>query len=111
MVKFSPEPIDRTFHALADPTRRAIIARLGGAGDLSISELARPFPVTLPAIMKHLDVLTDAGLVKRTKTGRTVACRLEPEPIRAAMAWLAHYQEFWNDNLNRLTAFVEQDDD
>lgn len=111
MVKSYPAPLDRTFHALADPTRRAMLARLGEAESLSISELADPFPVTLPAIMKHLDVLTDAGLVARSKTGRTVACRLEAQPMQAAMAWLAHYQRFWSDNLDRLAALVEQDDD
>lgn len=111
MVKYQAATLDRTFHALADPTRRAILARLGDADSLSISQLADPFPVTLPAIMKHLDVLSDAGLVARSKNGRTVACRLEPEPMQAAMAWLAHYQRFWSDNLDRLAALVEEDDE
>jgi DNA-binding transcriptional ArsR family regulator len=111
MVKFSSEPLDRTFHALSDPTRRAILARLSEAGSLSVSELAEPFPVTLPAVLKHLDVLADARLLKRSKTGRTVTCRLEPEPMQSAMAWLARYEQFWSENLDRLAALVERDDE
>ena len=76
MVKYQEEVLDLTFAALADPTRRALLARLGDEESLSVSELAQPFAMSLPAIMKHLDVLSDAGLVAREKTGRTVACRL-----------------------------------
>ena len=102
MVNRIPDNLDRVFHALSDPTRRGMIAQLGEHASLSVSELARPFPVTLPAIMKHLDVLSDAGLITRAKTGRTVACRLA-----AAVDWLNHYQAFWSERLDRLTAFVE----
>ena len=109
MVKFSDTALDRTFSALADPTRRALLARLGGRQSLSVSELARPFPVSLPAIMKHLDVLSDAGLITRAKTGRTVACRLTAAPMEEAMDWLARYQRFWSEGLDRLAAFVEKD--
>jgi DNA-binding transcriptional ArsR family regulator len=77
--------LDRTFAALADPTRRAIIAQLGEHPGVSVSDLARPFPMSLPAIMKHLDVLADAGLIKRSKQGRTVTCRLNAEPMEAAV--------------------------
>ncbi|HEX2216849.1 MAG TPA: metalloregulator ArsR/SmtB family transcription factor, partial [Xanthobacteraceae bacterium] len=84
MVKYSDQPLDRTFAALADPTRRALIARLGEQEDVSITELARPFAVSLPAIMKHLGVLSDAGLITRTKTGRTVSCRLNAAPMEEA---------------------------
>ena len=73
MVNYRSEPLDRVFAALADPTRRALVARLGGVHSLSVSELKRPFDVSLPAIMKHLDVLAEAGLIARNKTGRTVA--------------------------------------
>ena len=76
MVKYSDVVLDRTFAALSDPTRRALLARLSLGESVSVSELARPFPVSLPAIMKHLGVLSDAGLITRKKTGRTVACRL-----------------------------------
>jgi DNA-binding transcriptional ArsR family regulator len=107
MVKFQEAQLDRTFSALADPTRRALLARLEREDGLSISELAKPFPVSLPAIMKHLDVLSDAGLVERTKTGRTVSCRLNAEPMEEAMGWLAHYQRFWTQRLDALEALLE----
>ena len=74
-----------------------------------MSELAQPFAMSLPAIMKHLDVLSDAGLITRTKTGRTVACRLSARPMEQAMDWLSRYQRFWSENLDRLAAFVEEE--
>jgi DNA-binding transcriptional ArsR family regulator len=101
--------LDHTFAALADPTRRALLARLNDAESLSISELAQPFAMSLPAIMKHLDVLSDAGLILRTKTGRTVACELTAAPMEQAMDWLNLYQRFWSAQLERLAAFVEKD--
>jgi DNA-binding transcriptional ArsR family regulator len=109
MVKYREEALDRTFAALADPTRRALLARLGKQDGISVSELAQPFAMSLPAIMKHLDVLSDAGLVARSKTGRTVSCRLTATPMEQAMEWLNRYQRFWSDNLDRLAAFVEED--
>ncbi|UPK36040.1 metalloregulator ArsR/SmtB family transcription factor [Bradyrhizobium sp. 186] len=109
MVKYQDETLDRTFAALSDPTRRALLARLGQQDSLSVSELAAPFSISLPAIMKHLDVLTDAGLVVREKTGRTVSCRLTAQPMEQAMNWLNRYAQFWSDNLDRLAAFVEED--
>ena len=109
MVKYQEAALDRTFNALSDPTRRALLARLGSRDSLSVSELAQPFAISLPAIMKHLDVLSDAGLIAREKTGRTVACRLTAQPMEQAMAWLNHYQRFWSDALDRLAAFVEED--
>src|SRR4029077_10276526 len=109
MVKYQEDVLDRTFAALADPTRRALVARLGDRESLSVSELAQPFAVSLPAIMKHLDVLSDAGLIAREKTGRTVSCRLTARPMEQAMDWLNRYARFWSDNLARLCAFVEED--
>jgi DNA-binding transcriptional ArsR family regulator len=109
MVKYGPEPLDRTFAALADPTRRALLARLRETRGTSVSELARPLPMSLPAVMKHLDVLAEAGLVAREKTGRTVACRLTAAPMEEAMAWLARYQRFWTQSLDRLAAFLEEE--
>ena len=109
MVKYGDQALDRTFAALADPTRRALVARLGKRDGISVSELAQPFAMSLPAIMKHLDVLSDAGLITRAKTGRTVACRLTAGPMEQAMDWLNRYQRFWSDNLDRLAAFVEED--
>jgi DNA-binding transcriptional ArsR family regulator len=99
--------LDRTFAALADPTRRALLAELSSRDTVTVSELARPHSMTLPAIMKHLDVLTQAGLVTRTKTGRTVACRLAAGPMEQAVEWLNRYQAFWSSSLDRLAAYVE----
>jgi DNA-binding transcriptional ArsR family regulator len=109
MVKYTEQTLDRTFAALADPTRRALLARLGEQDGLSVSDLAQPFAMSLPAVMKHLDVLSDAGLIAREKTGRTVACRLTARPMEQAMDWLNRYTRFWSDNLDRLAAFVEED--
>jgi DNA-binding transcriptional ArsR family regulator len=109
MVNYQSAALDRTFAALADPTRRALLARLDAEPDLSVSELARPFPVSLPAIMKHLDVLSDAGLIERTKTGRTVTCHLRAAPMEQAMNWLARYERYWTEQLDRLAAFLEEE--
>jgi DNA-binding transcriptional ArsR family regulator len=109
MVKYQDSPLDRTFAALSDPTRRALVARLTEQGSLSVSELAQPFSMSLPAVMKHLDVLSDAGLVRRTKTGRTVACQLEAEPMEHAMNWLNRYLRFWSERLDRLAAMLEEE--
>src|SRR5450432_2672433 len=109
MVKYENPALDRTFDALADPTRRALLARLGRQHSISVSDLAQPFAMSLPAIMKHLDVLSDAGLIARTKSGRTVACRLTATPMEQAMDWLNRYQRFWSENLDRLAAFVEEE--
>jgi DNA-binding transcriptional ArsR family regulator len=109
MVKYKAAPLDRTFAALADPTRRALIAQLEREQAMSVSELARPFPISLPAVMKHLDVLSDAGLITRRKVGRTVTCQLAAAPMEQAMHWLTHYQRFWSERLDRLAAFVEED--
>jgi DNA-binding transcriptional ArsR family regulator len=110
MVKYRDETLDRTFAALSDPTRRALLAHLVEKESLSVSELAKPFSMSLPAIMKHLDVLSDAGLIAREKTGRTVVCRLTAGPMEQAMDWLRHYQRFWSESLDRLAAFVEDDE-
>ena len=109
MVKCLGHSLDAVFAALADPTRRALLAQLGAREGLSVSELARPLPMSLPAVMKHLDVLSDAGLVTRTKTGRTVTCRLAAAPMEEAMEWLARYQRFWSASLDRLAALVEEE--
>ena len=109
MVKYQSERMDRTFAALADPTRRGVLLRLKKEPGLSVSELARPFAIKLPGMMKHLDVLSDAGLIKRTKTGRTVSVNLSVGPMREAMAWLQRYEQFWNNSLDRLVHLVEKD--
>jgi DNA-binding transcriptional ArsR family regulator len=108
MVKYNENALDRTFAALSDPTRRALLSRLDEREGLSVSELAQPFAMSLPAIMKHLDVLSEAGLIARAKTGRTVACRLIAAPMEQAMKWLSRYERFWSENLDRLVALVEE---
>jgi DNA-binding transcriptional ArsR family regulator len=100
--------LDRTFAALVDPTRRAILARLERRDGASVGELAEPFAIKLPGVMKHLDVLAKAGLIMRTKSGRTVTVRLRPQPMREAMAWLSRYERFWTASLDRLTAHAER---
>jgi DNA-binding transcriptional ArsR family regulator len=109
MVKYQDTALDRTFAALSDPTRRALLIQLDRRDDISVSELAKPFPVSLPAIMKHLDVLSDAGLITRTKAGRTVTCRLAGAPMQEAVDWLNRYQRFWSERLDRLAAFLEEE--
>ena len=107
MAKYEAASLDRTFAALTDPTRRAILARLASQGSASISELADPFAIKLPAVMKHLDVLDAAGLIMRSKRGRTVTVRLSPEPMREAWEWLRRYEHFWSPRLDRLAAYAE----
>jgi len=108
MGNYQETQLNRTFAALVDPTRRAILARLERDEAVSVSQLALPFTIRLPAVMKHLDVLGEAGLVVRTKIGRTVTVRLAPEPMREAIAWLRRYERFWNASLDRLTAYAEE---
>ena len=106
MVNYQGQ-LDHTFMALADPTRRAILAQLERRDGASISELAKPFTIRLPAVMKHLDVLANAGLVTRSKSGRTVTVRLQAQPMREAMEWLRRYERFWSSSLDRLTSYAE----
>src|SRR5215813_13900211 len=109
MVNYQDAVLDRTFSALADPTRRALLAHLDEQPELNVSELAPPITMSLPAVMKHLDVLAEAGLVERTKTGRSVTCHLRAAPMEQAMNWLAHYERYWSEQLDRLAAFLEED--
>jgi DNA-binding transcriptional ArsR family regulator len=108
LVNYIPRNLDRVFATLSDPTRRAILARLAEEDSLTISALAEPFSIKLPAVMKHLDVLSDAGLIRRTKRGRTVNVRLSPAPLRKATEWLRRYERFWSSSLDRLTAHAER---
>ncbi|HEX6024210.1 MAG TPA: metalloregulator ArsR/SmtB family transcription factor [Solirubrobacter sp.] len=93
--------LDRTFHALADPTRRSIIARLS-RGPASVSELAKPLTISLPAVVQHLDVLQRSGLVHSEKAGRVRTCRLDPAPMAAVQAWIAEHRATWEAHLDRL---------
>jgi len=108
MVYYSDAELDCAFAALADPTRRAILDRLTRTDGLAVTEIAAPFAVSLPAVIKHLDVLARAGLIARTKTGRTVHCSLRAAPLETAMQWLTRYERFWSEKLDRLAAFVEE---
>ena len=110
MVNYQTADLDRVFSALVDPTRRAILARLEAEESLSVGELAQPFAIKLPAVMKHLDVLGQAGLITRSKHGRTVDVRLAPAPLREAADWLARYERFWSPALDRLAAFTEAEE-
>ena len=106
-MNYHHRDLDRVFAALVDPTRREILARLEREETLSISALAAPFAIKLPAVMKHLDVLSAAGLITRSKHGRTVDVRLSPERLREAADWLARYERFWSPALDRLAAVAE----
>jgi DNA-binding transcriptional ArsR family regulator len=109
MVYYKDAQLDLAFAALADPTRRAILDRLARENGLAVSEIARPFRVSLPAVMKHLDVLARARLIEREKSGRTVHCQLKAAPMETAMQWLARYERFWTERLDALAKFVEED--
>ena len=95
------------FAALADPTRRAILARLAD-GDATVTELAEPFPISLPAISRHLKVLERAGLITRSQSAQWRSSSLEPEPLREATAWMERYRHFWDVNFERLDVHLER---
>jgi DNA-binding transcriptional ArsR family regulator len=109
MVSYQSAKLNRTFSALADPTRRAILLRLSETPSLSIGDLAEPFPVSLPNILKHIGVLADAGLVSREKSGRTVRCQLMAAPLEEATQWLNRYEQFWTERLDALGRYLESD--
>src|SRR5215470_8862886 len=106
MVNYQRPDLDGIFAALSDPTRRAVLARLSAAPELSVTTLAAPFVMSLPAVLKHLDVLEVAGLIRRHKSGRTVSCRLNAAPLQEAQRWLAHYEQFWSDRLDALARYL-----
>ena len=99
--------LNATFAALADPTRRAILARLA-EGEMSVTALAAPFAMTLPAVLKHLRALEGAGLVVRAKTGRTVHCRLNAAPLKDAADWMARYRQFWQSQFDALADYLKE---
>ena len=100
-------PLDLAFQALADPARRAIVERLS-KGPASVSELARPLPMSLPAVMLHLKVLEESGLVKSEKVGRVRTCRIEALALSQAEHWITERRRMWERNLDRLGEFLEQ---
>ena len=101
-----PDPLSTTFAALADPTRRAILARLI-TGECSVTELAEPFDMSLPAVSKHLHVLERAGLISRGREAQWRPCRLEAGPIKQVADWTERYREIWEGRLNRLDAYLK----
>jgi DNA-binding transcriptional ArsR family regulator len=100
------QALDSTFAALSDATRRGILARLA-TGEASVTELAKPYDMSLPAVSKHLRVLESAGLVARSKDGRVHRCRLEAAPMKSAADWIAHYRQFWEAQLDSLQRYLE----
>ncbi len=101
----SPDRLSLTFSALADPTRRAILARLI-SGEVSVTELAEPFAMSLPAVSKHLKVLERAGLITRSREAQWRPCRLEAGPLKDAADWLEHYRRFWEQSFDRLADYL-----
>jgi DNA-binding transcriptional ArsR family regulator len=102
-----PDRLSTTFGALADPTRRAILARLA-AGEASVTELAEPFAMSLPAVSRHLKVLERAGLIARSRTAQWRPCRLAPAPLKAASEWLEGYRRFWDESLDNLADYLKE---
>jgi DNA-binding transcriptional ArsR family regulator len=104
----SPDRLSVTFAALADPTRRAILAHLAKTGETSVTELAKPFDMSLPAISKHLKVLERAGLIVRGREAQWRPCRLQATPLKNASDWIEQYRQFWEENLDRLDDYLQK---
>jgi DNA-binding transcriptional ArsR family regulator len=102
-----PDRLSATFSALADPTRRAILARLV-LGETSVSELAEPFDMSLPAVSKHLKVLEHAGLISRSREAQWRPCRIEPEALIGVDSWLEDYRRLWNERFDRLEGYLKK---
>jgi len=107
MVKYSSSTLNRTFAALADPTRRRILAHLA-QGDKRVTQLARPHAMSLPAVSKHLRVLEKAGLLRRRRYGRVHEMQLDAKPLKQAAKWVEEYRKFWEGSLDRLGAYLEK---
>jgi DNA-binding transcriptional ArsR family regulator len=110
MVEFEAEMLDAVFHALADPTRRAMLQRLA-QGEQSVGELAAPFEMSLAAASKHIRVLERAGLVQRKVLGRTHLCSLDARPMHGGLEWMRHYEQFWNRRLDDLEHALRAEDE
>ena len=102
-----PDQLSSTFAALADPTRRAILARLA-LGETSVTELAKPFEMSMPAVSKHLKVLEHAGLIARGREAQWRPCRLEAGPLKEAASWIEEYRRFWEQSLDRLDTYLRE---
>lgn len=101
------DPLSTTFAALADPTRRAILARLA-EGEATVNELAEPFDISLPAVSRHLKVLEHAGLISRSREAQWRPCRLEAAPLEAVSGWVEHYRRFWEGGFDRMDDYLKQ---
>jgi DNA-binding transcriptional ArsR family regulator len=101
----NPDTLNAIFGALADPTRRAILARLA-SGEVTVNELAQPFAMSQPAVSKHLKVLERAGLIARGRDAQRRPCRLHPEALKTVADWLAHYEHFWTESFDRLDEYL-----
>jgi DNA-binding transcriptional ArsR family regulator len=106
-MPMTPDRLSNTFAALADPTRRAILARLV-TGEASVTELAAPFQMTMPAVSKHLKVLERAGLIARGREAQWRPCRLEGEPLRDVAEWMEPYRRFWDESFERLDEYLQE---
>ena len=102
-----PDHLSNTFAALADPTRRAILARLA-SGEASVTELAEPFEMSMPAVSKHLKVLERAGLIARGREAQWRPCRLDAAPLKDVAGWIEHYRRFWDESFDRLDAYLRE---
>jgi len=102
-----PNQLDSLFAALADPTRRGIVARLAD-GPCTVSELAEPFDMSLAAVSKHVNVLDRAGLIERSRHGRSIECSLNPLQLKTASEWIGNYEQFWNDRLDGLEEVIKE---
>jgi DNA-binding transcriptional ArsR family regulator len=101
------DPLSTTFAALADPTRRAILARLA-SGEATVTELAAPFDLSLPAVSKHLKVLARAGLIEQGRHAQWRPCRLTPEPLRGVAEWIGQYRQHWEHSFDRLADYLDE---
>jgi DNA-binding transcriptional ArsR family regulator len=107
-VNLPTDTLDSSFAALADPTRRAILAHLASRGEASVKELAEPFEMTLPAVSKHLKVLERAGLISRGRVAQSRPCRLEADPLREVADWVEQYRRFWEQSFDRLDEYLHE---
>lgn len=103
-----PHILDATFAALADPTRRAVLAQLADKGEATVTELAEPFDISLPGFSRHLKVLEKAGLIERSRQAQFRPCRINPEPLKEASDWLAEYRKLWEARFDRLDALLAE---
>jgi DNA-binding transcriptional ArsR family regulator len=106
-MRMSSDRLSTTFSALADPTRRGILARLA-SGEASVTQLAEPFDISLPAVSRHLKVLADAGLIEQGREAQWRPCKLKADPLKDVADWVEHYRQFWEQSFDRLDAYLKE---